>query len=405
MSRTAPRLEATSSRLATVLRNVHLATTPRSSLNRRHAPRLLALAIVFCNACTGPEAAKSTQSPTLAIPSNAARFSQLDSVDAPNIPMRKIGTVTLGNSPTTTADSIAFAVVTSHGIVLYDNASHLLRGYTKSGSEQFSLPTRSGIGHLGMPMQLVAIAGDSVLVVDIDEARGLTVVTPNGVIARQLPLHLGGALVGGAQLSNGNFALARITTQKELGDSTAHLAAIVNPAGKLLATGCAPDSVSRASVVHNGMYGFFRGAGVAALNGRIYCWQAVTPIVQVLSIDGTPIGSLNNAPPFYHRGADQPASTNAAEMNRFRSTWWDHLGFLPLVDGFVSSFDSYDPKTAHSVFRLFACDSSSVTSKCHTSDVPGTPVAFVAPDTLYVSEPLKKPSQLRQLGIYVMSSH
>lgn len=395
-----------SRRVETAIQYVHSAMTRRSRQYLWNTRVLFAIGVMFSSACTSAEKPPVDRRPSRAIASGTGDFIRLDSVDAPDVPMRRVGAISLGTMPVTTPGSIDHAVVTSREIVLVDNVSRALRGYGKSGSQRFTLPTRSdAIGSLRTPMGLATAVGDSILVVDLDEARGLSTVSPAGTIARQLPLHLGGALIGVAQLSNGKFAFARITTPADIANGVAYVVAIVNSAGKPLATGCIPDSVTRGSVIRHGMFSFFRDAGVSTLNGRIYCRQAVSPAVQVLSADGAPITVFNKAPPFYRRGVDQPASMSMVDMNRFRSTWWEHSAFYPVSNGFVSIYASFDLRTDDAVYRLFACDSTTVGTTCHTSIIPGKPVAFVAPDTLYVSEPIRKANDLQQLSIYIVSSH
>lgn len=327
-------------------------------------------------------------------------YTVLDSASAPIVRLQRVGSIRLGTDAAT-AGSVDNAAMTANDLFVIDEAAGLLRGYGRNGRQRFELPIhQSGTG-LGSPVQLVA-DGDTLLVIDIAEARGVTVVSPNGTIVRQVPLHVGSATVGVAPIPGGKLAVARIGLNTAIRDGTARLVAIVTPQGAELSSGCIPDPIYRKSVKQNGLFAMFRFLGVSEHGARLYCRQPVTPVVQVLAEDGTFVGAIRVAPPFYRRGADQAASMDQLETERFRSTWWEHAQFYPLAHGFVSVYMSYDTTAANTKYRLFACDSSGAHSACGVAEIHGAPLTFVYPDTLVVSEPLARVGTAHELGLYVI---
>ncbi len=360
--------------------------------------------IAICCACNnGPRPHPRQAVPNASLARGLGEYTKLHTIDVPELPIRKIRSISLGSSSNNTPGSLDDVAITRDGIDVLDNAASLVRGYDRDGIQRFTLPTRrSAAGQLHAPIRL-DVMGDTLLVVDIDEARGVTFVAPSGQITKQIPLRVGSATVDVAPLPSGRFAVAKIAQTADITNGIATIVAIVSADGRELATGCASDPLYRESILRNGEFRFFRGAGVSVYNGRIYCRQAATPVVQVLSQDGKLATTFRSAPPFYERGEDHPLSMNSTVMDQFRSTWWEHVQFYPTARGFISVYTTFDPRIRAGVYRLFVCDSVNTRMTCHVSVVPGTPLTFLQPDTLIVSEPLRNAGDIRMLGFYTVA--
>lgn len=299
-----------------------------------------------------------------------------------------------------TPGSVDHVQITPDRIFVSDNASSLMRGYSRAGVPIFSVPTHR-TEQLDNPVQLSAI-GDTLLVVDIDQHRGMTVIGPDGRIIRAVPLQVGSSTVGVAPL-DGSLAVGTIAENADLATGHGAFVGVVTKHGELIASGCHPDPLYQESVKRTGLYAMFRFVGVSTRDNNIYCRQPVTPVVQIIGQDGRLVQVIREAPPFYRRGPDRPQSMNQPIVEQFRSTWWEHAQFYPVADGFISVYMTFDIGVGETVYRLFACRKTSGRSSCGVKVVPGIPVTFIQPDTLVTTTPLRRATDTRSLAFYTVA--
>lgn len=136
-----------------------------------------------------------------------------------------------------------------------------------------------------------------------------------------------------------------------------------------------------------GYFAAHRGLGVRARNGRVYCRQPISPVIQVYSADGRQSDGIKYAPPFYKAGTDKPLSLFQDDLNAFGASWTEHLDFFPSDSGFVSVYTSFDTLSNGRRFTIFKCRTHETdTPSCVAGDVPLRPFALLGEDTLVTVE-------------------
>lgn len=328
-----------------------------------------------------------------------SRFEQLSDRDAPQRQLRLIATVDLGTGTENTPASVSRAKISYNRIYVSDEAGRTIKGYDRRGRLVFTLATRrTGLREIHTPVGL-ALRGDTLLMVDIDQKRGLTAVDSTGHIAYQRPLAVGSSTVGVTPFGR-DMAVATILENADITEGRGGFIHVVDDTGGSKAAGCLPDPLYRESVRAGGLYAMFRFTGVATSGNLLYCRQPITPVVQVLTSSGDRAHVIRLAPPFYRRGSDVPQSMNQVVLDRFRGTWWEHAHFFPVSSGFVSVYASYDTSTGQTRHRIFGCGAVDAARDCYVSDVPGSPVDVIASDTLVVSLPLRRIGDVQRLAFY-----
>ncbi|MDZ4258280.1 MAG: hypothetical protein U0974_11375 [Gemmatimonadales bacterium] len=105
------------------------------------------------------------------------------------------------------------------------------------------------------------------------------------------------------------------------------------------------------------MIGAFPPTDVAVRDGRVYCVQPISPIVQVMDAGGKTLGGIVVAPPFYRAPVDRPLSMNQKEAFEDLAGFTSNNAFYPLRDGpgFVSVYSSFDLELGGFRYWLFRC--------------------------------------------------
>jgi hypothetical protein len=295
---------------------------------------------------------------------------------------------------------VGSAKLTDSGIAVIDPASRRLRFYTRSGSSLASLKFDSGIVRHTSPIG-VQSHGDTLFIVDIDSRRGIIAYDMKG----QRVLGIRQSIPGVTAIVTlaGHRIVSSIPMEKDVVSRRAAVLWRVGADSILEQFGCVPDSLLRSSLQERTAYALFRFTGVSADEQRVYCRQALTPVIQIFRADGTPDGFLHRAPPFYRRGpAPRESGLDDAARERFRATWTEHAAFFPMRSGFVSLYWTYDANAKLDRRLLFACDSATGPTRCGIGELRGNPVDFLAPDTLVVAEPLDSAKAVWRLGLYVV---
>jgi hypothetical protein len=319
------------------------------------------------------------------------------------VPLRfqRVALIPLGNSPADSPAAIGSVRVTDSAVVVIDPASRRLRFFSRAGALRAAVPFDSaGLTRHTAPTQVESL-GDTVFVVDLDMRRGIVAYDVRGRrvtrISTPLPATTDVAPIGEQRI---------VSVMPKEEDVTGRRAAVLwrlAANGATAPLGCIPDSLLRSSMQKRTSYSTYRFTGVATDGRRLYCRQALSPVIQIFLADGTPDGMLHRAPPFYRRGPGVSLrGLDDAGMEAFRATWTEHGRFFPMPSGFVSLYGTFDPKARLDRQLLFACDSSAGSTKCGVSELKGNPMDFRAPDTLIVAEPAESAQAVQRLGLYVV---
>jgi hypothetical protein len=304
----------------------------------------------------------------------------------------------LGSDATTTPREVTRARIFGERIFVIDWSAHMVRAFHRSGLPIFSIPIDGRVDGLDNPMSL-AVVRDTLYVLELNKERGITAFDLQGRRTRHFLLDIGSAAMDVTPVGD-TLVVATSALDPDVARGRALLVRTVTREGTTLAAGCTPDPSYRKSVRRRGLLAMFRYVGVTESAGLLYCRQPATPVVQVLHPDGRAAGILRRAPPFYTPPPDVHESMNQVVIDRFRARWTEHTQFYPRPGGFLSVYSTPDSVTGAVRYRLFACDSTAGPVRCHVGESHGEPVAFVAPDTLVVLEPLRSAGQVRRLVWY-----
>lgn len=290
-----------------------------------------------------------------------------------------IETVVLGDSKTR-RPSVAsdVAVVGGHIFVLdgmqrhllvYDSTGKFLRVAAQYGSHD---------GGLESPIRLASL-GDTVLLLDVTHRNAVSAFDAQGRF-------LGARYPDLAEASASSMAIGTATV------AFAHMDAEDRPAravvsirdrrGRELGAGCPSAPTYAQSLKRGGLLARFATRLVDMKGNRVYCAQAVTPVVTILDLQGRTVGHITVAPPFYTPPADIAETRNQKALLDYQSRWTALHGFRATPAGFASTWSRYDAGAGRFVYRFFACDGDVAASNCRTSEIPGEPVRILASDRL-----------------------
>lgn len=254
-------------------------------------------------------------------------------------------------------------------LLVYDQDGKFLRQSTQWGDSD---------GALMSPMKLLA-DHDTVLVLDLTHRNTVSAFDVDGrfIGARYPDLHSASAYT---------MAQGRVTAvfgQLDIGNRPGRtVVAIRDRKGREIGAGCiVADSYVR-SVASHGALATFNASFVAIQGNRIYCAQAITPVVSVLDLTGTTVDYITVAPPFYVPPSDIGETHNQKALLNFQSKWTLLQNFAVTPTGFVSIYSRYDLAVAQFTYRVFACDLDVRPKNCRIGTVPGRPVRIVSSDTV-----------------------
>jgi hypothetical protein len=295
--------------------------------------------------------------------------------------LSEVAFVSLGTDTNSSPRSIHSLAVSRNGIALADGVRHQIRNFDRSGRSKGTLQYDGVDGSLKTPVS-ISVMADTAYVLDLDENRGVTVTTEAGRISRRIPLETGSSGFSIAATENGLIGTG-VGSDAGIRAGTVRFAYRLDHNGRKLSTMCTPDPVYAASIARNGMFQLFRAAGVSTRDGRVFCRQPVSPLVQVFDTRGNRLPYPMVAPPFYLRQNDAPQSMNQRALERFAATWTEHRAFHPTADGYLSVYSRFDPKAQRVRFQLFRCRAAkSVEMRCGVAESEREPLAFVEPDTI-----------------------
>jgi hypothetical protein len=367
---------------------------------------LLALCCVGILACReGPEpAVAGTATATYSGDQEAAIAPYGVMAEKDMVPLRldRVGQISLGRSAAESPASVERVKIGETMIMVVDEAGRRIRTFGRDGRLVANLAIDSTPKRDHRSPVALAARGDSMFVLDLDQSRGVTAYDGQGHRLFQFPIRLNVSTVDYA-VDGQSSVVASMGKDDDILNRRRGLLWTVERDGGSRLIGCVPDPLYRTSLQGDQLFQLFRFFGVAIGYGKVYCRQPVSPVVQMLGLDGRSLGVLRRAPPFYMRPPDiSQRNANKPTMDAFRAKWTEHAYFFPRSKGFLSSYTTFDLKNGRDRHLLFACDSATGPTRCGTSELAGRPADFIAPDTLVVVEPIEHADDLQRLGFYVL---
>lgn len=254
-------------------------------------------------------------------------------------------------------------------LLVYDSVGTFIRRAADWGDED---------GRLQSPFRLVAFH-DSVFVLDVTHHNAVSAFGPDGRYAGARFPQLHEASASSMAIGNTIAAFGHMDAASRPGRT---VVAIQDWLGREVGAGCPSANAYLKSEQRKGMLAHFVTPIVSLRGNRVFCAQAITPIVAILDLTGASVGQIAVAPPFYVAPNDVGESRNQKTVLEFQSRWTALHDFAVTPQGFASIYSRYDLVTKQFSYRWFACDLGATPLNCRMSTLPGTPVRIIAPDNV-----------------------
>ncbi|MDX2206342.1 MAG: hypothetical protein SFU57_01750 [Gemmatimonadales bacterium] len=168
------------------------------------------------------------------------------------------------------------------------------------------------------------------------------------------------------------------------------LLTVLDSNSEVVGRGCRIDARIVESMRSGGLLRIYVNPDVAVLDGRVYCPQRISPIVQVMDADGRELGEIAVAPPFYRTPVDRPITLNQKKIFEFDAGFTSHSAFYPLRDGpgFVSVYSSWDLDAGGPRYWLFRCtlDADWGVRDCAMTESPKRPIMITPDGEVFLEE-------------------
>ena len=252
----------------------------------------------------------------------------------------------------------------------------------------------------------LAVDGDTVFVVDPGRGRAITTFDWNGelIAVGQLPLSHPPLVVRAraSQMYVLAYPAANPAQEAEEGRDRVW---IIDSGREVIGHGCSADPRYIESNVQDGRIGRMLGGSIALEADRLYCVQAISPMIQVMGLDGGELGVITIRPPFYQDPVDAPFAMDREHALQFLSEWTAHRGVYPLREGtgFVSVYSQYDQSIEDFRYWLFRCaiGQELKVTRCATAEMAQKPILVTPDGTVFLEEELSA-SGAPVVGIYRM---
>lgn len=333
-------------------------------------------------------------------PIDFSRYDTLRSTDTRILALRRVRSIDLARDSANVPSRVNAVVFHGSRVYVLDAQARKIRGYDRTGRSLFSVGKWGRRdGEMNDPIAL-AFVRDTLLLLDVTHFPSLSAFdTAGNYIETRIPEYYDGGTTAFDMLGD---TLYVATLHGDTSARNPYLVRALDHDGRIIARGCRVDPEFISSSVRSGQLGSYGFVSVAAADGRIYCTQPISPIVQVLNSSGRLVEAIKLAPPFYVAPRDTALTLNEQARRAFESTFTAHIGVYARRRGFVSVYYRYDSVHERDEYRLFACDHAPRRwARCATVISPGAPLGILQPDTLIVTEtPTGAPGP--RLSLYVM---
>lgn len=331
-------------------------------------------------------------------PLEVARYERVNEQDAAVLSFAKVDSILLGN-PESGVYGITDLEIHDDNLYVVDEMAKAVHVFDRTGAPLRRLGRPgSGPGEFKMPVS-VAFGPRGVLVVDPSHGRQVSVFGVGGSFVRKAELDIptNPVAIASAGERMVGMGVLGITDPARQGWN---VLGVTDADGSRVGEGCVIDVRYVESSRRKGMVSHFDFGSVAARGDRIYCTQAISPVVQVMDLAGKPVEQIRMAPPFYTPPEDREATLNQKSIFEFLGSFTSHSGFYPVEGGFVSVYSRFDEDVGEVRYHLFAC-STGGTTRCGVVRNIRKPVYVESLDTIYLEEEVQ-PNAPVQVGVYRM---
>lgn len=301
---------------------------------------------------------------------------------------RVVRSITLGDIPSHRPGMVTDALILKDKLFVLDGMKRVLLVYDQDG-KYLTQANEWGDsdGALRSPVKLLAVA-DSVFVLDLTHQNAVSAFDLQGrfIGARFPDLHRASAFRMAVGRATAAFAQADALDRP---DKT--VVSIRDLRGREIGTGCAISEIYTKSEARHGALAHFTASFVALRGNRIFCAQAVSPVIAVLDLSGNTLSYLPFAPPFY---LAPPADINETQNQKvildFQSKWTTMQEFTISAADFVSIYSQFDVASMQFKYKLFTCGVESAPKNCRTAELPGRPVHVLSSSSILSVMPAEK---------------
>jgi hypothetical protein len=283
-------------------------------------------------------------------------------------------------------------------VYIVDEMAKTVHVFNASGERIRTLGREgSGPGEFRMPAS-VAFSDEGVLVMDPSHGKRVSLFGHDGRFIEMRNFDTPTAATSiitdrGRMIGMGVLAIADPEREGR------NVLGITDAAGKRLGAGCAIDERYIESSRTGGMIGSLTYGSVAARDGRIYCTQMISPVVQVMDSLGRPIEQMRLTPPFYAAPEDRPATQDRTAILSYLATFTAHVAFHPVEGGFVSVYSRYSDEWTGIRYHLFICDTTQPEPRCGVVHDTPKPVYVASLDRIYIQRD-GHPDEPMRIGVY-----
>lgn len=344
----------------------------------------LGLAIAL-TACRADDDASSRRDPRLGDPK------------VPRLALMLVDSLVLG-SPADGVLTITDFEIHDGNVYVVDEMAKTVHVFNASGERIRTLGREGqGPGEFRMPAS-VAFSEEGVLVMDPSHGKRVSLFGHDGRFIEMRNFDTPTAATGiltdrGRMIGMGVVAIADPAREGR------NVLGITDAAGKRLGAGCAIDERYIESRRAGGMIGSLTYGSVAARDGRIYCTQMISPVVQVMDSLGRPIEQIRLTPPFYAAPEDRPATQDRTAILNYLATFMAHVAFYPVEGGFVSVYSRYSDEWTDIRYHLFICDTTRAEPRCSVVYDTLKPVYVPSLDRVYIQQDHDADEAMR-IGVY-----
>ncbi len=312
-----------------------------------------------------------------ASPGGSGSYSLLRQSTVAEVEPRLLRSIVLRDGKAERLSMASDAVLVSGRIFVLDAVQRKLLVYDTLGSFiRRAADWGDADGGLSSPVRLVDFH-DSVFVLDVTHHNAVSAFDSEGrYIGARFP-NLHEASASSLAIGNTIAAFGHLDASSRPGRT---VVAIRDWQGREVSAGCPSADAYLQSEQRDGMLAHFGTRIVSIRGNRVFCAQAITPVVAILDLAGSTVGQIAVAPPFYIAPKDIGESRNQKTVLEFQSRWTALHDFAATPQGFASIYSRYDLANKQFSYRWFACDGVATPSNCRTSTLPGTPVRIMAPD-------------------------
>lgn len=331
----------------------------------------------------------------------AGTYTVLDGSRMAPAQLTHLATVKLG-----IGDSVSFVndvvdmAVSGDTIYVLDSFDYSVKVFSRDGDYLFRFGRKGeGPGEFIDPFD-IEVENGLTMVADPGRGRAINLFTPSGEFIEWIEVETTRTQTAFDVYDNRLYILTPAIRFPER--EGWNILTVATHSGEVLSKGCRLDpryiaSARRNGIIHRNQYGKVR-----TFNGRVYCSQTISPVIQVMDSLGLHVDSIAVAPPFYLPPPDIEFVANQKAIFDWFSKWTVHSNFWPVEGGWVASYNTFDQERGEMVYSIFACRYPEAEPTCTAVDDFPKPLLAESFDRIYALGNMQ-PGETVHLEVYKLA--